>query len=410
MKKFILLIALLFLSTLIYSQIYDYDGNAYDTIRIGEQVWMQENLKSLHYADGTTITNVYVYDDDEANADIYGRLYPWDDVMNGSTKEEAQGICPDSWHVPSLGEWDELANYLGGAAVASGKMKVSGTDYWNEPNEGASNSSGFSALGSGEWDTEKYWLLHEYEVLWSSTQSSTTYARYKYLSYEDSELHNYNYFKTFAYSVRCILNLPEIIISDISGYTTESGGTASFTIVLNSKPSYDVTINLSSNNVDEGIVSPETIIFTTGNWNIEKTITITGVDDDIDDGDISYTIIIDPAISDDANYSGIDADDITVINNDDDETVGIFNEENDANKIDIFPNPSSNFSYVRIPLNKNIENVELYSITGMRKYIKVDILNNQAIVKYVNLPTGFYLLKIKSDFETFTGKIFIENK
>lgn len=409
MKKILLLGITIFFTIQTFSQIYDYDGNAYDTIRIGEQVWMQENLKSLHYADGTSITDVFVYDNDEANAEIYGRFYPWNSVMNGATEEKAQGVCPDKWHVPSIGEWNELAEFLGGASVAGGKMKLTGTDYWDEPNTGATNSSGFSALGAGEWDTEKYWLLHEYAVLWSSTQSTSSYAQYKYLSNNDAQLHNNNnYFKTFAYSVRCIMDLPKINVSEISQYTTESGGTATFTIVLNSKPDYDVTIDLSSDNTDEGIVTPESITFTSVNWNAEQTITVTGVDDEIDDGDVSYTIIIDAAISEDSDYSGMDAEDISVINQDDDETVGIFTKGNKADNFDIYPNPASNISYVKLPLNTIIENIELYSITGLKQDIEVEISINQAVIKYDNLPQGIYLMKIKSESEMFTGKIIID--
>ena len=410
MKKLLLLTISIFLGVQTFSQIYDYDGNSYDTIRISEQVWMQENLKSLHYADGSPITDVFVYDDIEANAEIYGRFYPWDAIMNGATEEKVQGVCPDDWHVPSIGEWNKLAEYLGGATVAGGKMKVTGTNYWLAPNEGATNSSGFSALGAGEWDGTKYWLLHEAAVFWSSTQSGTYNAQYKVLSFDDEVLLNIIYLKTLSYSVRCVMDMPKIIASDISGHTTESGGTASFTIKLNITPSDEVIINISSDNTDEGIVSPESITFTAGNWNSEQTITVTGVDDDTDDGDVSYTIIIDPAESDDPDYSGMDAEDITVINEDDDETVGIFNNENNGIDIDIFPNPATNFSFVRIPINKKIENIELYSITGLKQYIKVDIINNQAVVKYDNLPTGFYLLKIKSESETFTGKVFINLK
>src|SRR4029078_9272891 len=73
--------------------------------------------------------------------------------------------------------------------------------------------------------------------------------------------------------------------------TTEAGGTATFTVVLNSQPTADVTIGLSSNDTSEGRVNPASLTFTTGNWNIARTVTVTGVNDLIDDGDIDYTIV-----------------------------------------------------------------------------------------------------------------------
>jgi uncharacterized protein (TIGR02145 family) len=182
----------------------DIDGNYYSTVEIGSQTWLQENLKVLHNPDGSPISNVYAYGNSQANADIYGRLYFWDAAMNGSTQEKAQGICPDQWHIPSKDEWVTLANYLGGMSVAGGKMKEAGTAHWYSPNTGATNSSGFTALPAGEKDHNVFQLLHEYAVIWSSTEVSQTWATYYYLSYEDQTLHPYNYHKDFAYSVRCV--------------------------------------------------------------------------------------------------------------------------------------------------------------------------------------------------------------
>jgi uncharacterized protein (TIGR02145 family) len=124
--------------------------------------------------------------------------------MNNSTAEKAQGICPDNYHIPSVEEWNILAEHLGGHSVAGGKMKESGTLHWYAPNTNATNSSGFTALPAGERDHEGFQLLHEYAVIWSSTQSSSTWANYFYLSYEDNDLHPFDYFKDFAYSVRCL--------------------------------------------------------------------------------------------------------------------------------------------------------------------------------------------------------------
>ena len=114
-------------------------------------------------------------------------------------------------------------------------------------------------------------------------------------------------------------------MSAVSGPTTEAGGTATFTIVLDAEPAADVTIDLSSSDLTEGTVSPTSLTFApagTGIWSTPQTVTVTGVDDFVDDGDIAYPIVTDAATSTDVDYSGINATDPSITNNDD-ETVGI---------------------------------------------------------------------------------------
>lgn len=135
----------------------DIDGNTYQTIEIGDQLWMAENLKVTHYRNGDAIPNVTDsleweelttgafcnYDNNESNVATYGRLYNWYAV------NDSRNIAPEGWHVPSDIEWQTLVDYLGGAAVAGGKMKEAGTTHWNSPNTGATDESGFSALPGG---------------------------------------------------------------------------------------------------------------------------------------------------------------------------------------------------------------------------------------------------------------------
>ena len=102
--------------------------------------------------------------------------------------------------------------------------------------------------------------------------------------------------------------------------TTEAGGTATFTVVLASQPTADVTIGLTSSDTTEGTVSPASLTFTTGNWNTPRTVTVTGVDDFADDGDISFFVITAPATSGDSNYNLLDAADVLVTNTDNDAT------------------------------------------------------------------------------------------
>lgn len=105
-----------------------------------------------------------------------------------------------------------------------------------------------------------------------------------------------------------------ISVSSASNNTTEDGGTATFTVVLNSRPFADVTIGLSSDDTSEGTVSPSFLTFTDINWNTARTATVTGVNDPFIDGDIGYTVITTPASSADANYSNMNPSDVSVTN------------------------------------------------------------------------------------------------
>jgi len=110
-----------------------------------------------------------------------------------------------------------------------------------------------------------------------------------------------------------------ITVTPTSGLvTTEAGGTATFTVRLDTLPSADVTIALSSSDASEGAVSPTTLTFTSANGTTAQTVTITGVDDLVDDGNVSYSIVTAAASSSDTNYSGLDAADVTVSNTDND--------------------------------------------------------------------------------------------
>ena len=135
----------------------DIDGNVYDTVVIGLQVWMAENLRTTHLNDGTDIPLVESdtawanlrtpgycwYGNYEAffNLNHYGALYNFFAVGSGK-------LCPVGWHVPDNDEWDALLMYLG-YYFAGGKMKATGTRDWLAPNTGATNESGFNALPGG---------------------------------------------------------------------------------------------------------------------------------------------------------------------------------------------------------------------------------------------------------------------
>ena len=108
---------------------------------------------------------------------------------------------------------------------------------------------------------------------------------------------------------------PGITVTPTTGLvTTELGGTDTFTIVLNSQPMADVTIGITSEDLTEGTAAPATVTFTTDNWDTPQPVTVTGADDAVDDGDVEYTIVTAPAVSSDTAYAGLDADNVTVTN------------------------------------------------------------------------------------------------
>jgi len=145
------------------STVVDVDGNVYHTVTIGSQTWLLENLKASHYRNGdpiptglsdaqwhsTTIGGYSVYNNDPANNNTYGKLYNWYAV------KDSRNIAPVGWHVPSEAEWNSLINYLGGTTGAGGKLKAV-SNLWTNPNTGATNSSGFTALPAG-WRQDGNW-------------------------------------------------------------------------------------------------------------------------------------------------------------------------------------------------------------------------------------------------------------
>jgi uncharacterized protein (TIGR02145 family) len=201
----------------------DIDGNTYNSVLIGSQCWMKENLKTTKYPDGTPIPNVtgqstwngltsaaYCdYGNSPSYSAIYGRLYNWWAVMNGegsssSVPSGVQGICPDGWYLPSDQEWSVLVNYLGGAAVAGGHLKEAGTSHWYSPNTGADNSSGFTSLGSGGRSSIGFSDLYMYGGWWSSTQYNSGDGWRVYTQYNSAEIVINEYPKVLGYSVRCL--------------------------------------------------------------------------------------------------------------------------------------------------------------------------------------------------------------
>ena len=173
---------------------------------------MAENLRTTKYLNGDPIPNItdgnqwvnlttgawVHYNNDSQYENPYGKLYNW------YTVADSRKICPIGWHVPADAEWTVLTDYLG-ESVAGGKMKSTGTQYWVSPNANATNESGFSGLpGSGRTDDGTFGIFGKGGSWWSSTESSTSSAWDRLLSYENGFVYRYDYNKRYGLSVRCL--------------------------------------------------------------------------------------------------------------------------------------------------------------------------------------------------------------
>lgn len=186
------------------------DGNLYNTVTIGSQTWLKENLAYLPDVVGPgsgseTDPYYYVYGYDgtdvatakeTTNYQTYGVLYNW---------PAANDACPVGWHLPSDDEWEQLVTYLGGSSVAGDKLKEEGTTHWNSPNTGATNSSGFTALPGGARSSNgAFSYFGGYGFWWSSAEDYKGDAWYRSLNLTSSDVYRNNNPKEYGFSVRCV--------------------------------------------------------------------------------------------------------------------------------------------------------------------------------------------------------------
>ncbi len=193
----------------------DIDGNTYNTVTIGTQVWMVENLKTTHYRNGDAIPNItdtVKWSDTlvgaycnffniPSYADTYGRLYNWYAV------DDSRGLAPTGWHIPTEAELKILTDYLGGESVAGGKLKETGITHWDSPNKGATNQFGFTALPGGQRDSNGYFFFDEvgyFGIWWSSTVVDQYTARNLTMNYSEESAIIGADMKGDGWSVRCI--------------------------------------------------------------------------------------------------------------------------------------------------------------------------------------------------------------
>ena len=202
------------------------DGKIYATVQIGTQCWMAQNLNVGTRINGSVtqtnnspipIIEKYCYNNNEANCNVYGGLYQWDEMMQYSTNPGIQGICPPYWHLPTDAEWCTLAIFLDASVNCSiegnlgtnagGKIKEAGTTHWNSPNTGATNSSGFTALPGGFCPSGDFFsYLGSEGHFWTSTVYSASNAWYRLLAADKATINRSKPLRGYGLSVRCIMD------------------------------------------------------------------------------------------------------------------------------------------------------------------------------------------------------------
>ena len=196
------------------STLTDIDGNIYSTVKIGNQVWLGENLKVTHYRNGDPIPNVVKnknwinltsgaycnYNNDINNKNIYGCLYNWNAVADN------RNIAPLGWHVSSVSDWTNLEKNLGGSIIAGGKLKEIGTAHWYSPNTGATNESGFTALPGGGrfFEDGSFVNIGYFCAWWSDTEVEGNAAWFYGLTCITDSIYRNAIYKNTGNSVRLV--------------------------------------------------------------------------------------------------------------------------------------------------------------------------------------------------------------
>ena len=196
------------------------------SIKIGAQTWTTKNLDVANYSDGTEIPQVTdptewaklttgawcYYNNDSTNSTTYGKLYNWYavagiyDEASKTDVTQRKSLAPLGYHIPSDTEWTTLTDYLGGLAVAGGKMKETGTTHWLSPNQNATNSSGFTALPGGYRSSSNsyYNYIGANCSWWSSSEDVSHNAWYRTLNYTNGDGTRIYTSEKGGKSVRCV--------------------------------------------------------------------------------------------------------------------------------------------------------------------------------------------------------------
>jgi uncharacterized protein (TIGR02145 family) len=199
------------------------DGNIYQTVTIGNQVWMAENLKYLPsvYPGTSSETNQYYYVNgyngtnvaeakSTINYNTYGVLYNWPAAMEGSLSSTAnpsgvKGVCPIGWHLPSDAEWTELTLYVGGEIGTADKLKERGEAHWGPIwSLSATNETGFTAIPGGFCNGSFFLEPYYSGIWWSATLDTNSYSRSMSLYYANNNIARNHSWKQLGLSIRCV--------------------------------------------------------------------------------------------------------------------------------------------------------------------------------------------------------------
>ncbi|HLO58173.1 MAG TPA: fibrobacter succinogenes major paralogous domain-containing protein [Bacteroidales bacterium] len=205
------------------NKITDTEGNTYKTVTIGSQTWFAENLKTKHFRNGDEIPTLDHFPDgnypvyqwpaggDEANVELYGRLY------TQAVLTDSRGVCPEGWHAPSDAEFIQMEKELGlvydqpqSGQIGTnegGKMKEAGTAHWKEPNTGATNESGFTALPAGAYTMNSgAGGMGDYASFWTTTMGMGLNAWTHELNKSFEKIYRYDSPITIGKSCRCVMD------------------------------------------------------------------------------------------------------------------------------------------------------------------------------------------------------------
>ncbi len=189
-------------------QVQDADGNLYNTVQIGNQCWMSENLNVGTMVSGATeqadnaVVERYCYDNDSNICATDGGLYQWDEMMQYTTTEGAQGICPNGWHLPSDTEWKTLEITLGMTQEVANSAHWRGTDQGTQLKAGG--TSGFQALLAGYRYTTGTFTVHGSETIFWTSTAGLSGAWYRYLRSSREDVDRSTLGVVAGFSVRCV--------------------------------------------------------------------------------------------------------------------------------------------------------------------------------------------------------------
>jgi large repetitive protein len=267
-----------------------------------------------HVIDGTVVwqvTGAFVGTDGGA----YGPATPVSSVAVSNQDNDSAGIVLSTidgfTQVAEGGAGDTYNVVLTSQPVADVTVNIS-------PDSQVTTSSPSLVFTSGNWNVEQTITVSAVDDAVAEGQHNATITHS--LASADTD---FNGASAPSLTVSVTDNdTAGVQVNPISGHTDEAGGTATFAVVLTSQPTANVVIALSSSDVTEGTVAPVSLTFTAGNWNVAQTVTVTGVDDTVADGNITFSIITSPAVSADSRYNGVDPADVSAVN-DDDDSVGV---------------------------------------------------------------------------------------